>query len=164
MPSSTRYSWTPEARWWCAGRSGKTYVLTMSARVCGQAGRVISCMSSTGAREPLSSARAGQMDRPAWRVPVLRGEQGPVLVGLLPLLFLAFLFLLPVIRLLLLSVEGGTLAHFEKAVSGELYVQVLLETFKIATIVTAVSLLLAYPVAYCLATASPRWEIGRAHV
>jgi ABC-type spermidine/putrescine transport system permease subunit I len=116
-------------------------------------------MSSTGASEPLSSARAGQMDRPAWRVPVLRGEQGPVLVGLLPLLFLAFLFLLPVIRLLLLSVEGGTLAHFEKAVSGELYVQVFFETFKIATIVTAVSLLLAYPVAYFLATASPRWVL-----
>ena len=58
------------------------------------------------------------MDRAVWRIPVLRGEQGPVLVGLLPLLFLAFLFLLPVVRLLLLSVEGGTLAHFEKAVSG----------------------------------------------
>src|SRR5262245_26297661 len=95
-------------------------------------------MSSTGTREQPSSARAGQMGRPAWRVPVLRGEQGPILVGLLPLLFLAFLFLLPVIRLLLLSVEGGTLAHFEKAVSGDLYVQVFFETFKIAAIVTTV--------------------------
>src|SRR6185436_6141583 len=103
-------------------------------------------MSSTGAREPLLAARVGRRDRAARRIPVLRGEQGPVLVGLLPLLFLTFLFLLPVVRLLLLSVEGGTLAHFEKAVSGELYVQVFYETFKIATIVTAVSLLLAYPV------------------
>ncbi len=90
-------------------------------------------------------------------IAVLRGEQGPVLVGLLPMLFLGLLFLLPVARLLLLSVEGGTLAHFQKAATGELYVTVFLETFRIATIVTGVALLLAYPVAYVLATASPRW-------
>lgn len=90
---------------------------------------------------------------------MLRGEQGPLLVGLLPLLFLGLLFLLPVARLLLLSVEGGTLAHFEKAITGELYVTVFLETFRIAAIVTMVSLLLAYPVAYVLSTASPRWVL-----
>ena len=93
-------------------------------------------------------------------VAVLRGSQGPVLVGLLPMLFLGLLFLLPVARLLLLSIEGGTLAHFQKAATGELYVTVFLETFRIATIVTGVALLLAYPVAYVLATASP--QIGRA--
>jgi len=92
-------------------------------------------------------------------MPVLRGEQGPVLVGLLPVLFLAMFFLLPVARLLTLSIEGGTLAQFEKAVSGELYVRVFYDTFKIATIVTLVSLVLAYPVAYVLSTASPRWVL-----
>lgn len=94
-----------------------------------------------------------------WHIPVLRGEQGPVLVGLLPILFLAFFFLLPVARLLTLSIEGGTLAHFEKAVLGELYVRVFYDTFKIAIAVTLLSLLLAYPVAYVLSTASPQWAL-----
>lgn len=90
---------------------------------------------------------------------MLRGERGPVLVGLLPMLFLGLMFLVPVLRLLLLSVEGGTLAHFEKAATGELYVKVFFETFRIAGIVTAIALLLAYPVAYVLSTASPRWVL-----
>lgn len=94
-----------------------------------------------------------------WQVPVLRGEGGPILVGLLPLLFLGLLFLLPVLRLLMLSVEGGTLQHFHKAITGELYVTVFVETFRIAAIVTVISLLLAYPVAYVLSTASPRWVL-----
>jgi ABC-type spermidine/putrescine transport system permease subunit I len=92
-------------------------------------------------------------------VPILRGEHGPLLVGLAPLIFLGLLFLLPVVRLLLLSIEGGTLGHFQKAVTGELYVTVFLETFRIAAIVTLISLLLAYPVAYVLSTASPRWVV-----
>jgi ABC-type spermidine/putrescine transport system permease subunit I len=107
----------------------------------------------------LPSAPVREMRPLGWRIPVFRGEQGPILVGLLPLVFLGLLFVLPVGRLLLLSVEGGTLAHFEKALSGELYVRVFYETFKIATIVTVISLLLAYPVAYFLATASPRWTL-----
>jgi ABC-type spermidine/putrescine transport system permease subunit I len=107
----------------------------------------------------LAVERAKVGPRTVWRIPVLRGEQGPILVGLLPLLFLGFLFLLPVGRLLTLSIEGGTLAHFEKAVFGELYIRVFYDTFKIATTVTLVSLLLAYPVAYALSTASPRWVL-----
>lgn len=92
-------------------------------------------------------------------IPVLRGEQGPVMVGLLPVAFLALLFLLPVLRLFLLSVEGGTLAHFDKAVTSGLYLAVFIETFRIAAIVTCCSLLMAYPVAYVLSTASPRWVL-----
>ena len=97
--------------------------------------------------------------RHARGIPVLRGEQGPLLVGLSPVLFLGALFLLPVVRLLLLSIEGGTFAHFHKAFTGELYITVFLETFRIAAIVTGVSLLLAYPIAYVLSTASPRWVL-----
>lgn len=97
--------------------------------------------------------------RPGRAVPVLRGEHGPLLVGLLPIAFLGLLFLLPVLRLLMLSVEGGTLAHFQKAATGELYVTVFIETFRIAAIVTGIALLLAYPVAYVLSTASPRWVL-----
>jgi ABC-type spermidine/putrescine transport system permease subunit I len=92
-------------------------------------------------------------------IPVLRGEQGPVLVGLLPVAFLGLLFLLPVLRLFLLSVEGGTLAHFDRAVTSDLYLTVFIETFRIAAIVTCCSLLMAYPVAYVLSTASPRWVL-----
>lgn len=95
--------------------------------------------------------------RSFWSVPILRGEQGPLLVGVLPLAFLGLLFLVPVFRLLLLSVDGGSLAHYQKAITSDLYVTVFIETFRIAAIVTIVSLLLAYPVAYVLSTASPRW-------
>jgi ABC-type spermidine/putrescine transport system permease subunit I len=97
--------------------------------------------------------------RPSRMIPVLRGEQGPVMVGLLPVAFLGLLFLLPVLRLFLLSIEGGTLAHFEKAVTSDLYLTVFIETFRIAAIVTCCCLLMAYPVAYVLSTASPRWVL-----
>lgn len=107
----------------------------------------------------MGDARANVVERAPHRIPVLRSEHGPVLVGLLPLLFLGFLFLLPVARLLMLSVEGGTLVHFQKALFGELYVRVFYDTFKIAIAVTLLSLLLAYPVAYVLSTASPQWAL-----
>ena len=84
-------------------------------------------------------------------------ENEPVLVGLVPLIFLGIFFLLPVFRLLVLSVEGGTFVHFEKAFSTGLYINVFLDTIEIAAIVTVVSLALAYPVAYALSTASSRW-------
>jgi len=59
----------------------------------------------------------------------------------------------------MLSVEGGTLVHFQKELFGELYVRVFYDTFKIAIAVTLLSLLLAYPVAYVLSTASPQWAL-----
>ena len=104
------------------------------------------------------TSRESVQPRPdRWRVPIIRGAQGPILVGLVPLMFLAVLFLFPVLRLLMLSVKSGTTAHFAKALTGPLYVGVFLETFRIAAIVTILTLLLAYPVAYFLATSSPRW-------
>lgn len=93
------------------------------------------------------------------RAPAVRTHGGPVLVGLVPLLFLAVLFLVPVLRLMGLSVEGGTLANFEKALTDGLYVQVMLDTMEIAACVTAVSLVLAYPIAFFLAAAPRRWAI-----
>ncbi len=88
----------------------------------------------------------------AWRV-----HAGPVAYGAVPLLFLAALFVYPVLRLLLLSVEGGTLEHFERALLDGLYLRVLLETLRMALIVTAVTFVLGYPVAYFLASATPAW-------
>ncbi|MEZ5842790.1 MAG: ABC transporter permease [Hyphomicrobiaceae bacterium] len=90
-------------------------------------------------------------------VPILRGEHAPLLVGVVPLIFLGVLFLLPVAQLLAMSVEGGSFAHFEKALATKLYVDVFFDTLVIAATVTSISLVLAYPVAYVLSTASPRW-------
>src|SRR5262245_53130873 len=149
MPSSMRSASTAAVRWWCAGRSTATKLRSASANPCVSVGRAICCTSLTG-RENMAQ-EAARADR---RIPVLRSEHGPVLVGLLPLLCLGFLFLLPVVRLLMLSIEGGTLVHFQKALFGELYHRVFFDTIKIAMIVTLVALLLAYPVAYVLATAS----------
>ena len=76
---------------------------------------------------------------------------------MVPLAFLLLLFVIPVARLMLLSVEGGTFAHYEKALTDGLYVRVLLGTLQIGLYVSAICLLLGYPVAHFLATASPRW-------
>src|SRR5262245_24307197 len=158
MPSSMRSASTAAVRWWCAGRSTATKLRSASANPCVSVGRAICCTSLTG-RENMAQGRVNMTARADRRIPVLRSEHGPVLVWLLPLLFLGFLFLLPVVRLLMLSIEGGTLVHFQKALFGELYHRVFFDTIKIAMIVTLVSLLLAYPVAHVLSTASPQWVL-----
>jgi ABC-type spermidine/putrescine transport system permease subunit I len=91
------------------------------------------------------------------RSAALREHAGPVLLAGVPLLFLAVFFLYPVLRLMLLSVEGGTTAHFEKALTDGLYVAVLFETLKIAAYVSLACLVLGYPFAYLLATTTPFW-------
>ncbi|WP_374444914.1 ABC transporter permease [Stella sp.] len=91
------------------------------------------------------------------RRPRLPRPGGPFLLGLPAMLFLLLLFVGPVLRLLLLSVEGGSLAAYEKAVTDGLYVRVFLDTFEIAAIVTVACALLGYPVAYVLTTLSRGW-------
>lgn len=105
------------------------------------------------------SVQGGPLAAVLRRSPAVRAHGGPVLVGLVPLVFLAVLFLIPVLRLMELSVEGGTLANFEKALTDGLYVQVMLDTMKIAVYVTGFSLLLAYPIAFFLASAPRRWVV-----
>jgi ABC-type spermidine/putrescine transport system permease subunit I len=75
------------------------------------------------------------------------------------LLFMLVLFAVPLLRLLGLSVEHGNLAAYEKALTGELYLQVIADTFKIAALVTTLCLLLGYPVAYVMATSSRTWQL-----
>jgi ABC-type spermidine/putrescine transport system permease subunit I len=82
---------------------------------------------------------------------------GPLVFASLPLAYLLLLFLIPVVRLLLLSIEGGTFVHYERALTEGLYVRVLLGTLEISFYVAAICLVLGYPVAHFLATASPRW-------
>lgn len=73
------------------------------------------------------------------------------------MLFLAVLYFLPVALLLAQSVAGGSLVHYEKALTDGLYVRVLLDTLLVAAYVSGVCLLLGYPVAYFLASASRLW-------
>lgn len=80
-----------------------------------------------------------------------------LLVAAPALLFLAVFYLLPMAMLLSQSVEGGSLAHYQKALTDGLYVRVLLDTLLIAAYVSAICLVLAYPVAYLLAVAPGRW-------
>ena len=56
------------------------------------------------------------------------------------MLLLLALFAVPLLRLLALSVEGGSLAAYERALTSELYLRVIFETFKIAAIVTLLTL------------------------
>jgi ABC-type spermidine/putrescine transport system permease subunit I len=68
------------------------------------------------------------------------------------LALLAVLFAYPVLRLIALSVEGGSLTWYAKALGESLYLEVFWITIRIAVIVTATTLVLSYPVAYFLAT------------
>lgn len=87
------------------------------------------------------------------RILARRREVGLLLLGLPALLVLGAIFAWPVLRLLSLSVEGGTLEHFRRATLDGLYVTVLLDSLKIAAMVTAICFALAYPVALWLSRA-----------
>jgi len=87
----------------------------------------------------------------------LRADAAPLVLGALPLLFLFSFFLYPLIRLFITSFEGGAFSGYEKALTDGLYAGVLLDTLRISLIVTAISFVLAYPVAYFLASASRLW-------
>lgn len=90
--------------------------------------------------------------------PAGRGAGVIAALGVVPIAFLLLLFLVPVLRFLMLSVEGGSLAHFEKALTDGLHVVVFAETLKIAAVVTLSCLLLGYPLSYWLATTAPLWR------
>jgi ABC-type spermidine/putrescine transport system permease subunit I len=79
---------------------------------------------------------------------------GPAVPALL-LLFVFFLF--PVVRMLGFSIEGGSFEWYAKALGEGLYLQVFLNTFEIALWVTAICLLLGYPLGFLLATTTPGW-------
>lgn len=81
------------------------------------------------------------------------------------MLFLFALYLLPMAILLMQSIEGGSLEHYQKAITDGLYVRVLLDTLLIAAYVSVACLLLGYPVAYFLTMAPGAWPtVGIAFV
>lgn len=81
----------------------------------------------------------------------------PLLQAAVPVVFLFALFVYPVARFLLFSVDDGSVAHFDKALFDGLYIGVLADTFRIALVVTVITLVLGYPIAYFLSSAPPRW-------
>ena len=72
------------------------------------------------------------------------------------LLLLAVFFLWPVLSLLVLSIggDGGPAEHYARIVDVAVYRRVPFNTFGIAFLVTLLSVVLSYPLAYLLATVS----------
>ncbi|MBR0651296.1 ABC transporter permease [Roseomonas terrae] len=93
------------------------------------------------------------------RTTARRRETALFLLAVPALLLLGIIFAWPVLRLLAMSVEDGTLANFEKATLDELYLYVLFDSVKIAAMVMAICLLVAYPVAFWLSRAG-RWGVA----
>ncbi|HTR88287.1 MAG TPA: ABC transporter permease [Reyranella sp.] len=76
----------------------------------------------------------------------------------LPALILLFcFFLFPVARMLGFSVEGGSLDWYAKALGEGLYLRVFWNTFEVALCVTAICLILGYPLGFLIATTTPFW-------
>jgi putative spermidine/putrescine transport system permease protein len=80
---------------------------------------------------------------------------GPLVLAVPAIAFLVVFFAIPVFGLLALSVQspdGGALTarYYAQIMATDVYVRVLLITFKIAGLTAALSLLLGYPVAYWL--------------
>ena len=88
-----------------------------------------------------------------------RKRWSPETLILVPILaYLAVFYVYPLARILLLSVYGPRLTfdHFLRMVTVPVYTQVLMRSFRIALLVTVLSLVLGYPVAYLLSTLTPR--------
>lgn len=73
------------------------------------------------------------------------------------LLFLAFFYAYPVISMLWRSVSDPSVSieHYRNIFTSSTFLRIFFLSFQIATVVTVVSLILAYPLAYIMATSSP---------
>ena len=79
---------------------------------------------------------------------------------LVPILaYLAVFYVYPLARILVLSVYGSkglTVDHFVRMITVPVYGQVLMRSFRIATLVTVACFVLGYPLAYFLSRLKPR--------
>jgi len=72
-------------------------------------------------------------------------------------LFLLVLYVAPLLILFLQSFEGNAVATYHKALTDPVYVAVLRDTLLVAVYVSAICLVLGYPLAYFLANAPGAW-------
>ena len=98
------------------------------------------------------------MALPAKKRPLLREQTVYVLMALPAALLLLVIFVYPLLAIFKQSTfdPSFTLRHWERFFTGESYVTVLVNTFKISIITTLICLILGYPVAYLLSQASSR--------
>jgi len=82
------------------------------------------------------------------------GILAAILLAAPALIVLGIFFFYPLFMLFFQSFEGGTFASYAEIATNPVYLNVFLKTFKIAVIVAAVDLVLAYPLAFYLARAS----------
>ncbi|QPC42531.1 ABC transporter permease [Kaustia mangrovi] len=87
------------------------------------------------------------------------GRAGAVLLGLPTVVFLLVLFAIPVARFMLAPLAAGMVEPYVEAMTGDVYRQVIWNTFKISAYVTVLAFLLGYPVAYFLTIAPPFWRL-----
>lgn len=67
------------------------------------------------------------------------------------ILFLALFFVFPLLKLLAISLPGGSMEHYEQILSTPIFLRVIGETFRVSLIVTVVTVAIAYPYAYAMA-------------
>lgn len=110
-------------------------------------------------------ANGALVQRPAMALSIKRSQVARLVVVAAIFGFFVVFYLLPIARLLLLSFLGDghggltwtpSARAFATVISSPLLVPVILNTLKLAAIITLSALLLGYPVAYMLATARAR--------
>jgi ABC-type spermidine/putrescine transport system permease subunit I len=80
-------------------------------------------------------------------------------LGAPALLFLAALLIYPLARFVAVGLAEGGFALYASVVGDVVYIRVFLGTFAIGLVATVLSLLIAYPLAYFLATTRPGWAV-----
>lgn len=115
------------------------------------------------ARQAERTGRGAAVPRPAVSAPAYRIKAGSRKTGFWPTapaaIFVTAFFVAPVAGLLLRSVTDPSLGftNFAEVLGSTTYVRVFANTFLVAALVTAMTLLLAFPVAWLLAIAPSRW-------
>ncbi|AOF88874.1 ABC transporter permease [Sinorhizobium sp. RAC02] len=76
----------------------------------------------------------------------------PVLWLIVPsILFLALFFVFPLLKLVAISLPGGSVEYYQQIFTTPIFLRVIGETFRVSLIVTVVTVVVAYPYAYAMA-------------
>lgn len=66
-------------------------------------------------------------------------------------LFLAFFFVYPLLKLVAISLPGGSIEYYQQIYTTPVFLRVIGETFRVSLLVTVVTVAIAYPYAYAMA-------------